>query len=50
MTKSGRHLRERAFDVNLKDACGLTSDEFSKLQKEIVTLRNNLLKAARGEA
>ncbi|MFZ6048905.1 MarR family winged helix-turn-helix transcriptional regulator [Pseudomonas sp. CR3202] len=49
LTASGRRLRERAFDFNLKDACGLSSREFSRLQKEIVALRGSLLKFARDE-
>ncbi|WP_242443055.1 MarR family transcriptional regulator [Pseudomonas sp. LFM046] len=49
LTESGRQLRERAFSINLTDACGLTSEEFSALQKEVVRLRSNLLKAAHGE-
>ena len=49
LTKSGRHLLEKA-DVDLWDACGLTAGQFSKLQKEIVTLRNNLVSAAHSEA
>jgi hypothetical protein len=36
--------------VDLGDACGLTPGQFSKLQKEIVALRGNLVRAARGEA
>jgi hypothetical protein len=27
------------------EACGLAPDEFSKMQKSIVNLRNNLIKA-----
>jgi DNA-binding MarR family transcriptional regulator len=46
LTKSGRHLLEKVA-VDLWDACGLTAGQFSKLQKEIVTLRNNLVRAAR---
>lgn len=49
LTKSGRSLRERALGINLDKACGLTPEEFSKLQKEIVTLRSNLVQAVRGE-
>ena len=49
LTKSGRHLREKA-DVDLRDACGLTAGQFSKLQKEIVMLRNNLVRATRSKA
>ncbi|WP_341312084.1 MarR family transcriptional regulator [Paraburkholderia sp. IMGN_8] len=44
LTKSGRRLREKALDMNLFEACGLTSDEFAKVQKSIVTLRNNLVR------
>jgi DNA-binding MarR family transcriptional regulator len=50
LTKSGRRLREKASGIDLRDACGLTTDQFSKLQKEIVALRNNLVSAARSEA
>jgi DNA-binding MarR family transcriptional regulator len=50
LTKSGRRLREKALSINLDDAVGLTPKEFSTLQKEIVGLRGNLLKAlGRGE-
>lgn len=50
LTKSGKRLRDKAMGIDLGDACGLTSDQFSKLQKEIVTLRNNLIQAARAES
>ncbi|WP_233843184.1 MarR family transcriptional regulator [Dyella sp. 2HG41-7] len=49
LTKSGRRLRERAFIADVVDACGLTSTEFSKLQKDIVKLRSNLLTALHDE-
>jgi DNA-binding MarR family transcriptional regulator len=49
LTRSGRALRERALSVNLDDACGLTARDFSRLQKEIVTLRDNLLRSTRDE-
>jgi MarR family transcriptional regulator, organic hydroperoxide resistance regulator len=45
LTKSGRKLREKAFSMDLFDATGLTQDEFSTLQKAVVKLRNNLVKA-----
>lgn len=45
LTKAGRKLREKAFGMDLVEACGLAPDEFSKMQKSIVTLRNNLIKA-----
>jgi MarR family transcriptional regulator, organic hydroperoxide resistance regulator len=35
--------------MNLVKASGLTPEEFGKMQKSVVTLRNNLIKAARGE-
>jgi len=45
LTRSGRRLREKGLNMDLVDACGLTSQEFSKVQKAIATLRNNLIKA-----
>ncbi|MDM0033688.1 MarR family transcriptional regulator [Variovorax sp. J22P271] len=46
LTKEGRRLREKTSAIDLGDACGLTSDQFDALQKEIVALRNNLVSAA----
>ena len=45
LTKNGRKLREKAFKRDLAEATGLSPDEFPKVQKAIVTLRNNLIKA-----
>jgi len=45
LTDAGRQLREGAFSINLFDATGLTADEFSVMQKGIVKLRDNLIKA-----
>ena len=45
LTKNGRRLREKALKKNLVEATGLAPDEFAKVQKAIVTLRNNLIKA-----
>ena len=45
LTKSGRRLREKGLNMDLVEATGLAPDEFSKVQKAIVTLRNNLVKA-----
>ncbi|MFM0237169.1 MarR family winged helix-turn-helix transcriptional regulator [Paraburkholderia phytofirmans] len=45
LTKSGRRLREKGLNMDLVEATGLPPDEFSKVQKAIVTLRNNLVKA-----
>ena len=45
LTKTGRRLREKALKMDLTDATGLAPDEFAKVQKAIVTLRNNLINA-----
>jgi len=45
LTKSGRRLREKGSKVSLADATGLAPDEFARMQKAIVTLRNNLIKS-----
>src|ERR1700734_1206834 len=45
LTKSGRALRAKGLNMNLVEACGLTPKEFPKVQKAIVTLRNNLIKS-----
>lgn len=50
LTKSGRRLREKARGVNLAATSSLTPEEFAKLQKAIVTLRNNLVQSVRAEA
>ena len=47
LTKSGRRLREKALKMDLVEATGLAPDEFEKMQKAIVTLRNNLIKSVR---
>lgn len=46
LTRSGKRLREKAFGTDLVDACGISTAEFKRLQKEVVALRTNLLKAA----
>ncbi|MBB3181290.1 MarR family winged helix-turn-helix transcriptional regulator [Variovorax sp. Sphag1AA] len=46
LTKEGRRLREKTSSIDLGDACGLTGDQFTSLQKEIVALRDNLVNAA----
>lgn len=48
LTDAGRHLREKGLEMDLVKASGLNPDEFRKMQKGIVTLRNNLIKAAQG--
>src|SRR3984957_11128692 len=49
LTDSGRRLREKGLTMNLVKASGLTPEEFAKMQKGVVTLRGNLIKAAQGE-
>lgn len=50
LTPEGRALRESAMNMNLRDATGLTPEEFPVLQKAVVKLRNNLVKAAPGKS
>ncbi|WP_373989274.1 MarR family winged helix-turn-helix transcriptional regulator [Duganella sp. BuS-21] len=49
LTPAGRALRESALNMSLRDATGLTPEEFPVLQKAVVKLRNNLVKAAPGK-
>jgi MarR family transcriptional regulator, organic hydroperoxide resistance regulator len=49
LTDAGRRLREKGLSMNLVKASGLTPEEFAKMQKGVVTLRANLIKAAQGE-
>lgn len=46
LTKSGRRLREKGIGIDLVEATGMKPDEFAKMQKAIVTLRDNLIRAA----
>ncbi|HEY1090926.1 MAG TPA: MarR family transcriptional regulator [Burkholderiaceae bacterium] len=43
LTKSGRRVREKAQNNGVRAACGLTPAQFSKLQKQIVALRNSVV-------
>ncbi|WP_431822382.1 MarR family winged helix-turn-helix transcriptional regulator [Burkholderia sp. F1] len=45
LTKGGRRLREKGLGMDLVEATGLKPDEFAKMQKAIVTLRNNLIRS-----
>ncbi|MFM0176558.1 MarR family winged helix-turn-helix transcriptional regulator [Paraburkholderia sediminicola] len=49
LTKTGRQLREKALKRDLREATGLAPEEFAKVQKVIVTLRNNLIKAVQSD-
>jgi len=46
LTEAGRRLREKALPLNLIKESGLAPEEFAKMQKGIVALRDNLIKAA----
>jgi MarR family transcriptional regulator, organic hydroperoxide resistance regulator len=47
LTEAGRRLRERALHerMNLVEASGLAPEEFRRVQKAVVTLRDNLVKS-----
>jgi DNA-binding MarR family transcriptional regulator len=45
LTEAGRRIREKGLTMDLVEASGLTPEEFPKMQKAVVSLRNNLLKA-----
>lgn len=49
LTKSGRRLREKGMTMNLVEATGLSPDEFAKVQRAIVVLRNNLIESVQSE-
>jgi DNA-binding MarR family transcriptional regulator len=46
LTDAGRRLREKVLNTGLAKATGLGAEEFSKLQKGVAALRDNLIKAA----
>jgi MarR family transcriptional regulator, organic hydroperoxide resistance regulator len=45
LTDEGRLLREKGMHMNLMAATGLKGDEFARLQKSVVALRDNLIDA-----
>jgi MarR family transcriptional regulator, organic hydroperoxide resistance regulator len=45
LTEAGRRLREKGMHMNLVASTGLKPDEFARLQENVVTLRDNLIKA-----
>ena len=49
LTPEGRALRESALNMSLRAATGLTPEEFPVVQKAVVKLRNNLIKATPGK-
>ena len=48
LTEAGRKLREKGVHMNLVSATGLKPDEFARMQQNVVTLRDNLIKATAG--
>lgn len=50
LTEAGRRVREKALPMNLVKESGLAPDEFAKMQKGIVTLRDNLIKGTKDAA
>ena len=46
LTEAGRRLREKATTSHLLKASGLGPEDFRKLQRSVVTLRDNLIEAA----
>ena len=50
LTDEGRRLREKGMHMNLVASTGLKPDEFARLQENVVTLRDNLIKATAEEA
>jgi DNA-binding MarR family transcriptional regulator len=49
LTDAGRRLREKGLSMNLVKASGLTPEQFAKMQKGVVNLRNNLIRDAQGD-
>ncbi|MGB9990316.1 MarR family winged helix-turn-helix transcriptional regulator [Pseudoduganella rhizocola] len=47
LTDAGRALREKAFNITLYDACGMTDGEFATTQKSVSKLRDNLVKSTK---
>jgi DNA-binding MarR family transcriptional regulator len=45
LTEAGRRLREKGLNMTLVKQTGLPVEEFSKLQKTVSNLRDNLIKA-----
>lgn len=46
LTDDGRRLRKRGRTMNLVKESGLTAEDFAKMQRAVVTLRDNPVKAA----
>jgi MarR family transcriptional regulator, organic hydroperoxide resistance regulator len=49
LTDAGRRLHEKGMHMTLAKSNGLKPDDFARLQKSVVTLRDNLIKATAEE-
>jgi DNA-binding MarR family transcriptional regulator len=49
LTEAGRKLRDKGMHMKLAKSSGLNADDFARLQKTVVTLRDNLIKATAEE-
>ncbi|MGH8784777.1 MAG: MarR family winged helix-turn-helix transcriptional regulator [Cupriavidus necator] len=47
LTKAGRKLREQRLESSLAGATGLAPDEFTRIQKAVASLRNNLIQSVK---
>ena len=50
LSDAGRRLREKALPMNLVKESALSPDDFAKLQKAVVALRNNLIRETKAAA
>lgn len=50
LTDAGRRLREKALPMNLVKETGLSPEDFAKMQKGVVALRDNLVRVTKGGA
>ena len=48
LTDAGRRLREKLSTASLLKATGLDAEAFSRMQKGVVALRDNMIRAAEG--
>jgi DNA-binding MarR family transcriptional regulator len=49
LTDAGRRLREKGLAMNLREATGLSAEEFRVLQKAVVRLRDNLVQSVKNK-
>ena len=49
LTDAGRRLRDKGLSMNLVTATGLGPEDFAKMQKGVVNLRDNLIRHAQAD-